>query len=306
MSTLIAFAVPVFLVTVALEAWVMRRGMFPGTLGYEPRDTVASLAMGVGNVAVAAVTKAAALALFFALYELRLFDLGTGLAAWVLLIVSEDFCYYWFHRVHHEVRFFWAAHVNHHSSRHFNLSTALRQSWTTPLTGPLFWAPLPLLGFHPLMVLTAQGVSLLYQYWIHTEAIGRLGPLEWVLNTPSHHRVHHGANVQYLDRNYAGILIVWDRWFGTFEPEGERVDYGLTKNIETFNPWRIAFHEWTAMFRDAWNAASWRDAAFHVLRPPGWSPDGTTRTAREMQRAAASAPGPAAASEGAGTLALRR
>lgn len=293
MSTLIAYAVPVFLVTLALEAWGMHRGLFPRALGYEPRDTAASLAMGVGNVAVSAVTKAATLALFLALYRVRLFDLGTGAAAWVLLVVCEDLCYYGFHRAHHEVRFFWAAHVNHHSSRHYNLSTALRQSWTTPFTGPLFWAPLPLLGFHPLMVITAQGISLLYQYWIHTESIGRLGPLEWVMNTPSHHRVHHGANVRYLDRNYAGIFIVWDRLFGTFEPEGERVEYGLTKNLETFNPWTIAFHEWTAMFRDARAAASWREAVSHLLRPPGWSADGSTLTARQMQRAAAPAALPA-------------
>jgi sterol desaturase/sphingolipid hydroxylase (fatty acid hydroxylase superfamily) len=204
----------------------------------------------------------------------------------VLLFFAEDFCYYWFHRFHHEVRFFWAAHVNHHSSRYFNLSTALRQSWTTPITGPIFWVPLALLGFHPFMILTAQAVSLIYQFWIHTELIGRLGPLERVLNTPSHHRVHHGANVEYLDRNYAGILIVWDRLFGSFEPERAPVDYGLTKNIRTFNPVQIAFHEWQGMFRDVLRARSWREAAQFLLQPPGWSPDGSTLTARQMQRRA--------------------
>jgi sterol desaturase/sphingolipid hydroxylase (fatty acid hydroxylase superfamily) len=282
MSVLIAYAVPVFIALLLLEMALARRQR-PRVKGYERRDTWASLAMGVGNVAVAAATKGAAIALFFAAWEWRLFDLGTGLTAWVLLFFAEDFCYYWFHRLHHEVRFLWAAHVNHHSSRRFNLSTALRQSWTTPITGPLFWAPLALLGFHPLMILTQQAVSLIYQFWIHTELIGRLGPLELVLNTPSHHRVHHGSNVEYLDRNYGGILIVWDRLFGSFEPERAPVDYGLTKNIQTFDPFQIAFHEWQAMLRDAAGARSWRTRLRHLLEPPGWSPDGSSLTARQMQ-----------------------
>jgi sterol desaturase/sphingolipid hydroxylase (fatty acid hydroxylase superfamily) len=282
-SQLIAWATPVFIALLLLELQLTKRRLPPGAKGYERRDSWASLSMGLGNVVVAALTKSLAVGLYFAAYQLRLFEIGAGAAAWVLLFFAEDFCYYWFHRFHHEVRFFWAAHVNHHSSRYFNLSTALRQSFTTPLTGPIFWVPLALLGFHPLMILTAQAVSLIYQFWIHTELIGRLGPLEWVLNTPSHHRVHHGANVEYLDRNYAGILIVWDRLFGSFEPERSPVDYGLTKNIRTFNPFQIAFHEWCAMFRDALRAGSLRDAVFHLLQPPGWSPDGSTLTARQMQ-----------------------
>jgi sterol desaturase/sphingolipid hydroxylase (fatty acid hydroxylase superfamily) len=292
-SPLIAYAVPFFIALLLLELALTRRRSAPDVKGFDARDSWASLSMGIGNVAIAGLSKGAAVALYFAAYEIRVFDLGTGVAAWVLLFFSEDFCYYWFHRFHHEVRFFWAAHVNHHSSRYFNLSTALRQSWTTPFTGPIFWAPLALLGFHPFMILTAQAVSLIYQFWIHTELIGRLGPLESVLNTPSHHRVHHGANVEYLDRNYGGILIVWDRLFGSFEPERSPVDYGLTKNIATFHPVRIAFHEWRAMFRDALRARSWREAAGYLLQPPGWSPDGSTLTARQMQlgrRALAGAP----------------
>jgi len=284
MDILIAFAVPIFVLSIAVEAWYERRHPDAARRGYEARDTAASLSMGIGNVIVAALTKAGAAAVFFAAYEYRLFDLGTGAAAWLLLIPCEDFCYYWFHRASHEVRFLWSAHVNHHSSRHFNLSTALRQSWTTPITGPIFWVPLALIGFHPLMILTAQAISLIYQFWIHTELIGQLGPIEWVMNTPSHHRVHHGSNVVYLDRNYAGIFIVWDRLFGSFEPERAAVDYGLTKNIHTYNPVRIAFHDWAAMFRSAANAHSWREALSYVFRRPGWSPDGSTLTAREMQR----------------------
>jgi sterol desaturase/sphingolipid hydroxylase (fatty acid hydroxylase superfamily) len=281
---LIAFAVPVFLTLIALEAWVERRHPDRVRRGYEVRDASASLAMGLGNVVVAALTKVLAAAVFFTAYEFRFFDLGTSAWVWALLIPCEDFCYYWFHRASHEVRFLWAAHVNHHSSRYFNLSTALRQSWTTPLTGPIFWVPLAFLGFHPLMILTAQAISLVYQFWIHTELIGKLGPVEWIMNTPSHHRVHHGSNTEYLDRNYAGIFIVWDRWFGSFEPERTPVDYGLTKNINTFNPLRIAFHDWAAMFRSVANAGTWREALGFVFRRPGWSPDGSTLTARQMQQ----------------------
>ncbi len=284
MSQLIAWATPAFIALLLLERWLIRRQLPPGAKGYERRDTWASLSMGLGNVVVAVATKAAALAVFFGAYEVRWFEIGTGPWAWLLLFFAEDFCYYWFHRVHHEVRFFWAAHVNHHSSQRYNLSTALRQSWTTPLTGPIFWVPLALLGFHPFMILTQQAISLIYQFWIHTELIGRMGPLEAVFNTPSHHRVHHGSNVEYLDRNYGGILIVWDRLFGSFEPERDAVAYGLTKNIRSFSPFAIGFHEWRAMLRDVWRAQRWRDRVGFLLRPPGWSPDGSTLTARQMQR----------------------
>ena len=288
MDVLIAFAVPGFIALLALEARYEHRHPERARRGYESRDTAASLVMGLGNVVVAALCKAGAAAVFFVAYQFRLFDIPNVWWAWLLLIPLEDLCYYWFHRGSHEVRFLWAAHVNHHSSRHFNLSTALRQSWTTPLTGPIFWVPLALIGFHPLMILTAQAISLVYQFWIHTELIGRLpSRFEWWMNTPSHPRVHHGSNVEYLDRNYAGIFMLWDRLFGSFEPEGEPVDYGLTRNIQTFNPLTIAFHDWAGMFRSMRGARTWRNALGYALRPPGWSPDGSTLTAGQMQRVVA-------------------
>jgi sterol desaturase/sphingolipid hydroxylase (fatty acid hydroxylase superfamily) len=290
MSELIAFATPVFLALLLLERWASRLRPAAAGRGYERRDTWTSLSLGLANVAVSAAMKGAIVGLFYLAWRHRLFDIGNQWWAWVLLFVAEDFCYYWFHRVHHEVRLFWAAHVNHHSSRHFNLSTALRQSWTTPITGPIFWAPLALIGFHPAMIITQEAVSLIYQFWLHTEFVRRLGPLEWVFNTPSHHRVHHGRNVEYLDRNYGGILIVWDRLFGTFEPERRPVDYGLTKNLDTFDPVRVGFHEWIDMARDVARASGWRDRLSHVFRPPGWSPDGRSLTARQLQARAASAP----------------
>lgn len=292
MSTLIYYAIPAFLLTVGAEALYARHARRTGRAaadgaplrGYEPRDTFASLTMGVGNVMLAALVKGAVVLLWAWLYEHRVFELPVGAWwVWALLFVGEDFCYYWFHRAHHEVRLLWAAHVNHHSSRHYNLSTALRQSWTTPFTGVPFWLVLPLLGFHPAMILVQQAISLLYQYWLHVEWIGKLGPLEWIFNTPSHHRVHHGRDARYLDRNHGGILIVWDRLFGTFEPERETPDYGLTTNLETFHPVRIAFHEWVAIARDVAKARSLRAALGYVLGPPGWRPDGRGETSAVLR-----------------------
>jgi sterol desaturase/sphingolipid hydroxylase (fatty acid hydroxylase superfamily) len=281
-SNLVLYSIPAFLALIVLEVLWARR--HPEAVGYERRDTVASLSMGIANVVVSAVAKLISIPFFAWVYEHRVAELGdpAQLSSWLVLLVAEDFCYYWFHRTHHEVRVLWAVHVNHHSSEHYNLSTALRQALLTPLTGPIFWAPLALAGYPPWMILTAQAWSLLYQFWLHTEAIPKLGPLEYVLNTPSHHRVHHGKNVRYLDRNHGGIFIVWDRLFGTFEPEGERVQYGLTKDIHTFNLVAISFHELAAIAQDVRRAPTLRAKLGYIFAPPGWSHDGSTLTAGQL------------------------
>ncbi|HTJ44067.1 MAG TPA: sterol desaturase family protein [Kofleriaceae bacterium] len=291
MSWLVLASIPAFLISIGIElVWARAHRTDENVAGYEAKDTWASLAMGLGNVGISALTKIVTIAALTALYEYRAFDLAEKWWAWVVLLFAEDLCYYAFHRASHEVRFLWAAHVNHHSSRKYNLSTALRQSWTTPITGPIFWMPLALVGFTPAMVMTAQAWSLLYQFWLHTESVRTLGPLEAIMNTPSHHRVHHGSNVEYLDRNHAGIFIIWDRLFGTFEPERAKVEYGLTTNIETYNPLKIASHEWIAIARDVRRARRVRDKLGYIFMPPGWSPDGSTRTARELQALARSGP----------------
>jgi len=215
-------------------------------------------------------------------------DLGTGILAVGAAIAAWDFLYYWDHRFMHTSRYMWAIHVVHHSSEHYNLSTALRQPVAEALGTFVPFGSLCLFGIRPGLVETARGVNLLYQYWIHTETIGKLGPAEEVLNTPSHHRVHHGSNRQYLDRNHGSILIVWDRLFGTFEPEVDRVVYGLTKNINTFNPGRIATHEYVSMLRDVAASTSWRERLSYIVRGPGWA------TAHRAERAAAAGRTPAA------------
>jgi sterol desaturase/sphingolipid hydroxylase (fatty acid hydroxylase superfamily) len=288
MSLLIYIAFPVFIVSMWIERALLRR-QHRDT--YEPSDAAVSLSMGIGNVVVAASIKGLVLALGLWVYQFRWFELGRGPLAWLLLFFAEDLSYYAYHRAHHEVRVLWAAHVNHHSSERYHLATALRQSWTSPITGFWFWLPLPLLGFHPLMVMTQQAISLLYQFFIHTELVDRLGPLEWLFNTPSHHRVHHASNARYLDRNHGGILIVWDRLFGSFvaEKAGEPPRYGLTTPLRSRNPVRVAFHEWCAIARDVRRARVWRERLALVFGPPGWSADRSTLTARQLRATASDA-----------------
>jgi sterol desaturase/sphingolipid hydroxylase (fatty acid hydroxylase superfamily) len=267
------YAIPFFVLLLIVEGLSFRHIEDDHLVGFERRDTRTSLTMGLGNVAINVVWKLIVLAIYAGLYELAPIHLSaSNPLTWVALFFADDFAYYWFHRVSHENRVFWASHVVHHSSEHYNLSTALRQTWV-PMTYLPFWLPLLLAGFAPWMVLLAQSWSLIYQFGLHTERIGKLPwPLEAVLNTPSHHRVHHGANQQYLDRNYGGILIIWDRLFGTYEPEGDRVRYGLTTNIATFNPVRVAFHEYIALWHDVRRAPTWRERAGHVWHGPGWTP----------------------------------
>ena len=283
MADVVLYAIPGFLAALFLEAFFARRR---GVQISEGRDSAASLAMGVGSLFVGAAWAGVAYAVYTALHAHRVFEIGAGWGVFALALLADDFAYYWFHRTHHEVRLLWASHVTHHSSQRYNYATALRQTWT-PMTTLLFTAPLAWLGFDPLLLVTVHGVNLIYQFWIHTELIERCPAwFEWVFNTPSHHRVHHGSNPRYLDRNYAGILILWDRLFGTFEPETEPVRFGLTKNLASYNPLQIAFHEWFAVLRDAWRAESWRTSAGHLFAPPGWLPGGARQTASDLRRAA--------------------
>ncbi len=198
-------------------------------------------------------------------------DLGRGPAALAAATLGWDFIYYWNHRFMHESRYMWAIHVVHHSSERYNLSTALRQPVADAVGTFVPYSLLALLGLHPDLIAQARGINLLYQYWFHTDTIRRLGPFEKMFNTPSHHRVHHGSNQQYIDRNHGSILITWDRLFGTFEPEGEPVVYGLTKNLGTFNPARVAGREHFEMLRDVSRSETWRDRLSFVLRGPGWA-----------------------------------
>lgn len=277
----VQWAVPLFIATILVEMlWIHRTGRGGR---YETRDAVTSLIMGAGNVAAGLALGFIAWGFFMWLWALTPFDLGHSLWVIALCFVLDDLRYYWVHRFGHRIRWVWASHVNHHSSQHYNLTTALRQTWTYTFTFMMVVrAPLILAGFHPAMVLFVGGLNLIYQFWIHTETIGRLPRwVEAVMNTPSHHRVHHGRNPRYLDANYAGVFIIWDRLFGTFVPEleEEKPDYGLVENIATFNPLRVAFHEWVAIFRDITRQGlSLRQRLMYAFAPPGWSHDGSRAT----------------------------
>jgi len=269
----VLYAVPAFLLLIIIEAVSYRFLPDDDERGYELRDTTTSLSMGLGSQLIGVPWKLLTAGLYAALWLVAPVHLSPAhWSTWVLLFFADDLAYYWFHRLHHEVRVLWASHVVHHSSVHYNLSTALRQSWT-PMTSLPFWLPLALLGIPPWMIFLQQSVSLLYQFFLHTERINVLPrPIELVLNTPSHHRVHHGSNAEYLDRNYGGILVVWDRLFGTFAPERAAVRYGLTRNINTYNPLRVATHEFAAIWADARAARTWRHRLGYVFGRPGWQP----------------------------------
>ncbi len=282
----IVYAIPFFSLLILIEAYINYKERADN---YQLKDATASISMGLGSVFIDLITKSTALILFTIIYtNYGLFNeaLSFTVLGWVLLFFLDDVTFYFHHRFSHQVRLLWAAHVNHHSSVHYNLSTALRQSWTELFYKYLWYLWLPFLGFPPLMILTQISISLIYQFWVHTKHIKRLPAwFEFIFNTPSHHRVHHAKNIVYLDRNHAGILIIWDRLFGTFmeEDPNEPVVYGITTNINTYNPIKIASHEFINLGKDIYKAPTFSDKLKYILMPPGWSHDGSTMTADEMR-----------------------
>ena len=282
----VTFAIPAFILLILAEALTGR--FAPKKSNYEMRDSAASLIMGLGNFAIGLINLGFVSAVSLWVYEYRIFDIGYQWWAFLLVFFAEDFCYYWFHRFSHEHRFWWAAHINHHSSQYYNLSTALRQTWTGSFAGTWIpWLLLSLIGFPLALIIFQKGISLVYQFWIHTEAIHKMWkPVEAVMNTPSHHRVHHAINPRYLDSNYAGVFIIWDRLFGSFIPEDENEPcrYGIVKQIASFNPLVIAFHEWAGIVSDIRRAKSLKAAFLHCFGPPGWSDDGSRLTSRMIKQ----------------------
>ncbi|MFM9827335.1 MAG: sterol desaturase family protein [Sphingomonas sp.] len=280
------YAVPAFVVLVLAEmlvAWARARER------YEPRDTLTSLSLGLGSTVAGVVVGGAAFAIASWGYQFRIVTLGYSWHWFVIAFVLDDLAYYAFHRAAHRVRWFWASHVIHHSSQHYNLSTALRQTWTGffSLTF-LFRLPLVFVGFPPEMLLFVGGINLIYQFWIHTEVIDRMPRwFEAVMNTPSHHRVHHATNPRYLDSNYAGVFIVWDKLFGTFVPEraDDRPRYGIVKQLGSFNLLWAAFHEWVGIARDVWTAPGLAAKWGYIVMPPGWSHDGSRETSESIKAA---------------------
>ena len=282
-------AIPAFVALVLAEMIAAR---FRNRRRYCPKDTLTSLGLGLGSTIAGVLSAGLVFGLATWVHQFRLFDIGWGWYWFVVAFVLDDMAYYVFHRSAHRVRWFWASHVIHHSSQHYNLSTALRQTWTGFFSATfIFRLPLFLIGFPPAMVFFVAALNLVYQFWIHTETIGRMPRwFEAVMNTPSHHRVHHATNPRYLDSNYAGVFIVWDRMFGTFvaERDEDRPRYGIVRNLGSFNILWAAFHEWVGIARDVKAAPDWRARAGYIFGPPGWSHDGsrdTSDTIRQKWRA---------------------
>lgn len=278
-------AVPIFFLAITIEAAISHQQQ---RHLYNPKDFATSIAMLLLAAIIDLAPKILAFLVFYHLHELSpLRDVvQRQWWAWVLLFFLDDFFYYCFHRANHEVRLFWAGHVPHHSSVKLNFGTALRQSAGERIHKYFFWLPLPLLGFDPLMIFTMIAISLIYQFWVHTELVKKLPSLiELFFNTPSHHRVHHASNIRYLDRNHAGVLIIWDRIFGSFseESEEERPVYGLTRNIDTYNPIKVAAGEYANLWRDIRGAADWRDKLSYLFLAPGWHHDGEDRRSRVLR-----------------------
>lgn len=260
---------PLFLGLIGIEAWYWRRRN-PSV--YSLVDTVSNAGLALLHQAADALAWAAVIGLYYLVYQYRLFDLPAA-SLWTIaaLVLAQDFFYYWFHRASHRVRWMWASHVTHHSSERLNLSTAFRQSLTYPISGMwLFWLPLAWLGFEPTHIVAVVAINLGFQFFVHTQAIGRLGWFEQVFNTPSHHRVHHARNPKYIDRNFAGLLIIWDKLFGSFveEDPAEPCEYGIIGQIHSHNPLTLTFHEWIAMFRDVSGTRGVRAVLGQLFGPP--------------------------------------
>ena len=283
---LIFYALPIFLLAIIVELIISRN---THKQLYHGRDFAVSLSMMVASAIVEFVPKLLAFIAFIYLHEISpLKDIvGRQWWAWILLFFMDDFAYYWFHRLNHEVRLFWAGHVMHHSSQYMNFGTALRQGVGERTHKFLFWIWIPLLGFDPLMIFTMISINLFYQYWVHTELVDKLPSwYEYIFNTPSHHRVHHASNVRYLDCNHAGVLILWDRIFGTFSAEllEEKPIYGLTKNINSFHPAYVMTHEYQSIWKDVKSASSWKDKLKYIFWAPGWSHEGADLRAKTLRR----------------------
>lgn len=292
----ISYAVPGFVILVVTE-WYLRRKRNMAPMDYG--DAAASIGLGLGAVVIELGVKAVFIGVYLWLYQFRIFDnLGPatveGFAdinwhlahwwVWVIVFFADDFTFYWHHRLSHEIRILWAAHINHHSSQQYNLATALRQSWTEYLYKNIWWIWMPLVGFHPLMIMTMSAINLIYQFWTHTELVGKLGFFEKIFNTASHHRVHHASDIKYLDKNYAGILIIWDKMFGTFQEEEETPNYGITSNIHTNNLLKITFHEVINIIHDVKKADKFTDKLKYIFYAPGWSADGNDQRAKTLQK----------------------
>ena len=270
--TVYTYAVPIIIALILGEAIYSN---IKGLNFYKTNDTLGSYGLLAGNVVVSLLTKGSFLLFNIYLYQFRLFTINDLMHVFfvvALTFVTVDFLYYWFHRFSHRIKFLWAMHMNHHSSEEMNFVVSLRQAWFAPFAKVIFFMPLPLIGFDPLITVVVGIASTFWGVIGHTQWINKLGPLEYIFVTPSHHRVHHGSNDQYIDKNFGNLLIIWDKFFGTFEPEREKVVYGITDNVKTFNPIKITFMLWIKMYKDSKAAVGLKEKFLSFFGTLEWKP----------------------------------
>lgn len=279
---LLKYFIPIFVISLILETLFI---LFIEKQHYNYKDSVASVFMGIVNAFINNISKSVFFLIFVFLYQYRIFEFEFNWWYFVLLFCADDLSFYLHHRSCHQIRIFWAAHVNHHSSVYYNFAVALRQSWTEVLFKYIWWIWLPILGFHPVHIMWMILISLFYQFFLHVEWIKKLWILEYIFNTPSHHRVHHGSNMRYLDKNHGGILIIWDRLLGTFQKElpEESVVFGITSNINSYNPLYIATHEFVNLWNDIKKTKSFTNKLKYLVCPPGWSANSDSKTVKQMR-----------------------
>jgi sterol desaturase/sphingolipid hydroxylase (fatty acid hydroxylase superfamily) len=281
---LIKLSIPVYAIVIGIEIFF---SYWHEKKYYSNKGILSNVYLSALNFTLDILIRGLCLAVLWYFYQFRFTGIDKAahpLIYWSTLLIAQDFMFYWLHRVDHYCRFFWAVHVTHHSSEEFNLTVGFRSSVFQPLYRFIYFIPLSLVGFDPLDTMFMYAATQIYGILIHTKTVGKLGILEWVLSTPSHHRVHHASNVKYLDKNMGMVFIIWDRLFGTFAKEDEEVKFGLTSNINSYNPLHMVFHEWKNIGKDLKKGNSIRDKFMYVFGPPGWSHDGSTKTARQLRK----------------------
>jgi sterol desaturase/sphingolipid hydroxylase (fatty acid hydroxylase superfamily) len=265
LPNILTYAIPVIAFLMVLEVLIIT---FKQKKKYEKKDFFASASIGLGNVIISALVKSGIFLFVLSFYNLTPLQMPHTWWSYLLCFVVLDFCRYWAHRISHEQRFWWATHVTHHSSEYLNWSTAMRVSWTQQIK-IVFFLPVPLMGFDPIIFLVCHQIAIIFQFWVHTEIIPKLHPfIEYIFVTPSHHRVHHAKNPRYIDKNYGSTFIIWDRMFSTFEEETEKPVYGITKAVNSYNPVFLNFHEWIDIFKDAKSSKSFKELIRNVFGRP--------------------------------------
>jgi len=284
---LILISTPLYLVTIGVELLLSH---YRNVKAYTWKDTAANVYLMLLNAFLDIVVRSVYLVILTYFFHYQVFSFTNAVVYWIMLLILEDFLYYWLHRVDHEVRLFWAVHVTHHSSRQLNFSVGFRSSVFQPVYRFIYFIPLAVLGFKPVDIVFMYSATQIWGIFVHTELIDKMGWLEYILVTPSHHRVHHASNPKYLDMNMGMFLIIWDKLFGTFQPElpsdqYQTLKYGLTKPIEKETPVTIVFHEWNDLRKDVMRSdIGWKEKLFYVFGPPGWSHDGSRKTSKQLRQ----------------------